>query len=54
MTLDLDAMKKVEIEIKLHINKRLFEKKHITEEMYVKAKQKILEKVANATLTSYE
>ena len=39
MTLNPEAMKKVEIELKLHINKKLFEEGHITEEMYTKAKQ---------------
>jgi len=30
------------IAVKLHINQRLFEKGHITEEMYIKAKEIIL------------
>ncbi len=33
-------------EIKLFINRRLYENKHISEEMYVKAKQCILKSVA--------
>jgi hypothetical protein len=43
MTLKSDAIRRVEIEIKLHINKRLYEKAYITEEMYIKATQKFLE-----------
>ena len=36
------AVKKLEIELKLHINKKLYEKGLITEEMYIKAKQMII------------
>lgn len=42
MKLKPEAIKKLEIQIKLDINKKLFEKGHITEEMYIKAKQIIL------------
>ena len=42
MTADRDKLKDVEIEIKLHINQRLYEKGHITEEMYSEAKNYIL------------
>ncbi|MEF9976061.1 MAG: hypothetical protein RR576_11770 [Oscillospiraceae bacterium] len=34
--------KKIEIEVKMHINQRLFDDKLITEEMYRKAKDIIL------------
>lgn len=39
MKLNIDDKKRreIDIEIKLHINKQLFEKGHITEEMYRKA-----------------
>jgi len=39
-------MKDFTMEIKLSINHRLFEKGHITEEMYVKAKELIIKKAA--------
>ena len=42
MNTNPEAMKKLEIEIKLNINKKLYEKGHITEEMYNKAKQMII------------
>lgn len=44
MTLAIDEVKKkqINLEIKLHINQRLYEKGHITEEMFEKAKEKIL------------
>ena len=42
MKLKPEAIKKLEIELKLHINKKLFEKGYITEEMYIKAKQIII------------
>lgn len=42
MTLKPEEMKKLEIELKLHINKKLFGKGHISEEMFEKAKARIL------------
>ena len=33
-----DVIKEIEIQIKLHINERLFQEELITEEMYEKAK----------------
>ena len=42
MIVDTDKLKNVEIEIKLHINQRLYEKELITEEMYTEAKNYIL------------
>ena len=42
MKLKQDAIKRLEIEVKLDINKKLFEKGYITEEMYIKAKQIII------------
>ena len=41
-----DAVKLVVIEIKLHINRNLYSKGFITEEMYVKAKEMILKESA--------
>lgn len=37
-----DALKEAIVEIKLHVNRKLYEKGAITEEMYVKAKDLIL------------
>jgi hypothetical protein len=37
-----EKLKNVEVEIKLHINQRLYEKGLITEEMYSEAKNYIL------------
>ncbi len=42
MALDEAAVKLVMVEVKLHINQRLFEQGYITEEMYTKAKDIIL------------
>lgn len=42
MVLDKEAVKIVIIEVKLHVNQRLFEQGYITEEMYTKAKEIIL------------
>ena len=42
MTLIIKDTKEIEMELKLHINKRLYEKGLITEEMYIKAKKIIL------------
>lgn len=42
MIINQEAMKLVVIEIKLHINQRLFEQGYITEEMYTRAKEIIL------------
>ena len=42
MTVNAAAMESVIIEIKLHINRKLFEKGIITEEMHTKAKEMIL------------
>ncbi|ACL76468.1 hypothetical protein [Ruminiclostridium cellulolyticum] len=42
MVLNEDALKLVIVEVKLHINQRLFEQGYITEEMYTKAKEIIL------------
>jgi hypothetical protein len=42
MVLNEEAVKNVIIEVKLHINQRLFEQGYITEEMYIKAKEIIL------------
>jgi hypothetical protein len=42
MVLDEEALKHVIIEVKLHVNQRLFEQGYITEEMYTKAKEIIL------------
>ncbi|PYG89746.1 hypothetical protein LY28_00339 [Ruminiclostridium sufflavum DSM 19573] len=42
--LNKEAIKNVIIEIKIHINRRLFEQGYITEEMYIKAKEIILNK----------
>jgi hypothetical protein len=42
MIIDIKKLKDVEIEIKLHINQRLFEKGLISEEMYSEAKNYIL------------
>ena len=41
-TINKQAVDLLEIEIKLHINRRLYEKGCITEEMYTKAKEMIL------------
>ena len=38
----IESMKALEVEIKLHINKRLYEVGLITEEMYSRAKEVIL------------
>ena len=40
--INTEKMKEVEIEIKLHINQRLYEKGLITEEMFTEAKNYIL------------
>jgi hypothetical protein len=40
--IDQEALKHAVIEIKLSVNRRLFEKNVITEEMYTKAKELIL------------
>lgn len=37
-----EKMREVEIEIMLHINQRLYEKGHITEEMYSEFKNRVL------------
>ena len=42
VSVDKAAEKDFIIAIKLHINQALFDKGHITEEMYVKAKELIL------------
>lgn len=42
MVINEDAVKLVLIEVKLHVNQRLFEQGYITEEMYTKAKEIIL------------
>ncbi len=42
MVINEDAVKLVIIEVKLHVNQRLFEQGYITEEMYTKAKEIIL------------
>ena len=42
MTLDAEAKKLFENSIMLHINLKLYENKHITEEMYLKAIEIIL------------
>lgn len=44
MVLNEDALKLVIVEVKLHINQRLFEQGYITEEMYTKAKEIILKR----------
>ena len=44
--LDKNAMNALIIEIKLSINRRLFEQGHITEEMYIKAKEIIIKQAA--------
>ena len=41
-----DALKLVVIEIKLHVNQKLYEKGAITEEMYTRAKEMILKAAA--------
>ena len=41
-TVDENAMESVTIEVKMHINQRLFQKGAITEEMYTRAKELIL------------
>ena len=40
------AMNTFLVEVKLSINHKLFEKGHITEEMYVKAKELIIKQAA--------
>jgi len=40
--INAEKLKDVETEIKLHINRRLYEKGLITEEMYIEAKKYIL------------
>jgi hypothetical protein len=42
MVLNEEVVKIVIIEVKLHVNQRLFEQGYITEEMYTKAKEIIL------------
>lgn len=42
MVLNQEAVNLVVIEVKLHINQRLFEQGYITEEIYTKAKEIIL------------
>lgn len=42
LTINEDAMKLAIIEIKLHINQRLYQKGMLTEEIYVNAKELIL------------
>jgi hypothetical protein len=42
MIVDVDKLKDIEIEIKLHINQRLYEKGLITAEMYTEAKNYII------------
>ena len=37
-----EKMREVEIEIMLHINQRLYEKGHITEEMFSEFKNRVL------------
>jgi hypothetical protein len=44
---DNKALEKLDIELKLYINKCLYEKKQITQEMFVKAKQIILTSASN-------
>jgi hypothetical protein len=42
VTIKQDAIEPLLIETKLHINRQLFEKGVLTEEMYIKAKEMIL------------
>ena len=49
MTQMLKNTKELEVEIKLHINKRLYELGLITEEMYTRAKEIILKGLTNAS-----
>jgi hypothetical protein len=42
MVLNQDVLKLVIAEVKIHVNRRLFEQGYITEEMYTKAKEIIL------------
>lgn len=42
MVLNQDVLKLVIVEVKIHVNRRLFEQGYITEEMYTKAKEIIL------------
>jgi len=41
-TINENAVKATTTEIKLHINRKLYEKGYITEEMYTKAQEMIL------------
>jgi hypothetical protein len=49
MTQILKNIKEFEVEIKLHINKRLYELGLITEEMYTRAKEFILKDLTTAS-----
>jgi uncharacterized protein YqgQ len=49
MSQQYNNTKELEIEIKLHINKRLYEKGLITEEMYTRAKEIILKGLTTAS-----
>lgn len=42
LAVDNEKRREIDMEVKLHINKRLFEKGYITEEMYQKANEIIL------------
>jgi hypothetical protein len=46
------ALKLVMIEVKLHINQKLYQKGAITEEMYTKAKELILKDCGGVTYAS--
>ncbi|MCL2580222.1 MAG: hypothetical protein FWE32_09380 [Oscillospiraceae bacterium] len=43
---DQNALSALLIEVKLSVNRRLFEKGRITEEMYIKAKERIIKQAA--------
>lgn len=42
LTINDEKRREIDIEVKLHINKQLFKKGYITEEMYQKANDMIL------------
>ena len=45
-TVNETALKSATTEIKLYVNRRLFEQGYITEEMYTKAKEIIVKQIA--------
>ena len=42
LKINKEKMRRFEIELKLLVNQRLYEKAHITEEMYIRAKELII------------